>query len=730
MGGGGFEPLCQVDATYRKKYASQVGDVRHTFESSLASGLPAVAKVILKDKAQNKSYRPDKILDKDTCPVIGITRAGVLLTSVTSSGLDNLESRILHAETKEAIAHLSTLQDIQPYAECDALASDLRDKRSPQQSTPLKVKLFRHGNQQVDAKLEQAFRAYAKQAGVSSFKAVQYGQHLKIYRCSNTTPDTASRLARFVGTQSVSNMPTLSLVRTAARVIEPVTTQHFMPPDHDKEYPVVGIFDSGTDPNNSLLQQWIVDRMDCHPLAAQDNSHGSFVAGLIANGRHLNNGDLRFPTASAKMVDVVVFNSSGKAEESDVIMHIEDAIKRFPDVHVWNMSLALSQSCDDDAISDFGAALDDFRVQYGVLFVTAAGNISDKPYRRWPVVPAYEGQDRLAPPGDSVHCLTVGGLAHLDNDRTCARRENPSPFSRRGPGLGGLIKPELVHYSGNCDEDGNFVQTGIISVDGQCNLAEDIGVSFGTPLVTALAGGVDAELRISPDAGGASLVKAMIVHSAFVNNYPIRSEDIEYIGLGRPPDLEDILNCRESAATVIFQVPVERTPRFYKHPFAMPSCLSKSGFLKCEVFMTLAYDPPLDKAFGIEYCRRNITASLGFLEIDEETGSEVYGGREISPAPHDLRQRYPDDLAEQGLGWSPLKFYYRKFMRTPAGRKWRLSVNVLNRAEHADEEPIPIHLLVTVRSADPNDQVYTELVREMNALGWIVQNLAIRSQVV
>jgi hypothetical protein len=727
--GGGFEPLCTVNDDYRHKYAEQVQHVRESFRPSLATGLPAVAKIVLKDSAQKKSYRPTEILNKDTCPVIGVTRAGVLLASVTSEGLDNLESRILTADSKDAISHLSTLQEIEPFSEDDSLSRDLRKQDDPNAAIPsLKVKLFRHGDSRANARLEGAFERYAQESGVQVLQAVRYGRSMKVYKCTNTTAQTARRLARFVGAQSVSRMPTVRLVRTASRHLEPITSGNFPPPDPHVEYPVVGIFDTGTDRSNTLLQEWVVGRLDCHPAVTQDNSHGSFVAGLIANSRHLNNGDFRFPTASAKIVDVVVFNDSYESEEADLLMFIEDGLKAFPDVHVWNLSLAGDDPCNDDMISDFGSTLDDLQAQYGVLFVAAAGNISSMPYRRWPVDPAYAVQDRMAPPGDSVRSITVGGLAHLENDRTCARRENPSPFSRRGPGLGGSIKPELSHYSGNCDESGNFLQTGIISVNGERQLAEDIGVSFGTPLVTVVAGGIDAELRGGSESGVSSLVKAMMVHSAFVANHPISADDIEYTGIGRPPDVGDILNCRESAATIVFQVPVERVPRFYKHPFPMPPCLVKDGILKCEVFMTLLYDPPLDRSFGIEYCRRNVIASLGFLDFDEDTGVEKYSGRQVHPSPKNLRQRYPNDLADLGLEWSPLKLYYRKFTRTAAGRRWRLSVRVLNRAECHDEEPIPVHLLVTIRSPDPDDPVYTEMVREMNAQGWIVQNLAIRSQ--
>jgi len=727
--GGGFDPLCEVDDDYRSHYVSQVDEVRSTFQSSLAEGIPAVAKVVLKDKAKSKSYRPDEILNEDTCPIIGVTRAGTLLTSVTTKGLDKLESKIRDATTKTSVAHLSTLETISPFTESDALSNELKQETDGEErENSLKIKLFRHGNKQADATLDAAFEAYAKENGMTGIAPVRYGNSTKVYRCAAGTVSTASKIASFAGTQSVSKMPIVRLVRTASRQLGPVTVENFPAPELDIEYPVVGIFDTGTDPNNKLLQDWVVGRMDCHPMVAQDNTHGSFVAGLMANGRHLNNGDLRFPDSSAKIVDIVVFNNSYEVEESDLIMFIEDALVQFPEVRIWNLSLASSEPCSDDQISDFGATLDEFRSTYGVLFVTAAGNMSSPPYRRWPVETHFVGQDRLAPPGDSVCGLTVGGLAHLDNEKTCVKKEQVSPFSRRGPGLGGQPKPELSHYSGNCDEQGNCMQTGIISMNAQAELIEDIGVSYGTPLVSAIAGGVESELRVGPDTSSPSLVKAMMVHSAHVQNHPITANDIEYTGVGRPPDVAEIVSCRESAATIVFQIPVERRPRFYKNPFPMPPCLVKNGILKCEVFMTLLYDPPMERSWGIEYCRRNVVASLGFLELDPDTGAEKYKGRQIHPSPDKLRQRYPDDIADIGFDWAPLKLYYRKFSQTQGDKQWRLSLTVRNRAECLDEEPMPATLIVTVKSPDENDQVYTEMVQGMNALGWVVQNLELRSR--
>ena len=725
----GFEPLCTVNRQYRATYVRQVDTVRSTFSKPFEQDLPAVAKVTLKEKARSKSYRPQEVFNEDTCPIIGLSGAGGLLASVTPSGLDRLKDRIQTAKSKVAISHLSTLDAIAPYSAEDSYAIE-DEKQINETGTPLRVKLFRHGNPDVDAKLDDAFMAYARTAGVRDVRQVNYGSGTRIFRCSVEDKSVAENLARFVGAQSVCTMPVYNVVRTTARELGPIDSDLFPPPDPEIDYPVVGIFDSGTDPNNELLQRWVVDRYDWRPPEDQDNSHGSFVAGLIANGRNLNSGHLGFPNASAKIVDVVVFDDSLSVEESDLVTFIDDALQRFPHVKVWNLSLALAGiPCAFNRMSELGAALDDMQNAYGVLFVQAAGNIASPPLREWPVESGYSGQDRLAPPADSYRSLTVGGMAHLDNAQTCVRCEEASPFSLKGPGVGAIPKPEVSHYAGNCDSSGNYIQTGIVSIGNNSKVVEDIGVSFATPLVTVVSGNVDHELRIGSDETSAALVKALVVHSAFFTNGPINPDHFEYTGCGRPAEIDDILNCRSSSATVIFQIPVTRRPRFYKHDFPMPECLQDDGVLKCEVFMTLLYDPPLDRQYDLEYCRRTVSASLGVMKWSDKEGKEVYD-RQVEPAPHQLHQRYSKELSDLGLSWSPTKLYYRKFSRarTVASLPWRLSLKVLNRAECTDESPLPVSLIVTVRAQDPEVDVYTEMVRAMEERGWTVSNLELRSR--
>jgi serine protease AprX len=427
-------------------------------------------------------------------------------------------------------------------------------------------------------------------------------------------------------------------------------------------------------------------------------------------------------------VDVVAFDKEGEVSEDELLVAIDSGLERFPEVKVWNLSLGSSDPCGDDSFSEFGTALDERAERRGVLFVIAAGNYSRAPFRTWPPQDGIGEADRICPPADSMRGLTVGSVAHLETASTCVRLGDPSPFSRRGPGPAYVMKPELAFYGGNYDPRGQYVQAGVVSIDGHGHRAENIGTSFANPLASTLAANVEAELRTPSMPRPRPLVKALMVHGAFLRNSPLDVPRFNYTGLGCPPDIAQIINCRQSAATVIFQVPVRAKPDFGKRPFPLPPCLFEPGVgLQCEIFMTLMYEPPLDRNFGVEYCRLNVNATLGTVDIDRKIGKEKYN-REVGPVPKDLSDGYEEELIKHGYKWSPLKLYHRKFSRGPQGKYWRLTLDVLHRSDFESDDEQEVVLIVTIRGRRANMPVYDELVREMDRLGWGAQDLQVRSR--
>jgi serine protease AprX len=729
--GGGTKLMCPVTKALRAELSESLDKIKEHFQKSFESypEIPAVAKVVLREKAHAKSHRPTRVFDEDTCPIIGGDAPGELYVSVNEQGLGEVQARIRTGDTDKLKANISTIQELLPFREEDALDGESPEalaKHAKKKMAPIRLRMFRHQSDAVNAAIDAAAKEIAHDHGVEDIKSLDYGEGVQVFAISGASANAIRAMARFKGTQNVSLFPTYTIFKAAAHVVGSIDDKRFPPPATNAEYGVVGLIDSGTDLANVQLQKYVVAREDIVPRSQQNNEHGTFVGGLIANPRALNNGNRLFPSVQAKIIDIVAIDGTGAIDEFDLITAIDYAIRKYPHVKVWNLSLGQDRPCKNGRFSPLALKLDSIQKKRGVLFVIAAGNYEQLPLAGWPRPDCGE-DDRIGSPADSVRGLTVGSIAHIENQATCVRIDEPSPFTRRGPAPHFYIKPEISHYAGNCDANADCLQSGVVSLRGKNQLAENIGTSFSTAIAANLAANVFRELEPESDVSP-TLVKAMLVHSAFVRSGKPRAEEVKYRGFGSPGDLYDILNCSKSSASIVFHAELTDRRWFDKMDFPMPICLHvpKTG-LRAEVFMTLAYDPPTDARFGIEYCRSNVTASLGTMEINKD-GDEVYRPQ-LTTAPKEIVQGYEDALVKEGFKWSPLKLYYRSFESGPINKRWRLHLEILNRSGVKCKEPQKVVLLVTIRDPTGLAFVYNAMVKEMERLSWGAQNLRIASRV-
>ena len=717
----------------RDALLGQVASVRRYFGDALApSGLPVVARVVLKEDALAKSHRPRSLFSSNTCPIIGAETFGNLLVSVRHAGLARLEAAIGTGQTGAISADLSTVNRIEPYTAEDAVGPfgtegvthRLREERVDR----LKIRLFRHRDPDLDERVLNAFRALASSLGLAAPEALNYLDDIRVFRLRHPAPEHVARLAAFVGTQSVRPFPRFRLV---AQYIPQgaLTAAQFPAPDPQRDYPVVGLIDSGTDPDNPLLQAWVIRRDETDvPRADQDNNHGSFVAGLIANAQVLNHGDTRFPSTQAKLLDVVAMPRDGVAvSEDDLLQAIHRAVMTHPDVKVWNLSISLvSDVCRNEAFSDFAVALDALQERYDVTIVTCAGNYVTPPLRGWPAQPHELGEtDRVHPPGDSIHAVTVGSLAHRDHSKSRVRAGEPSPFSRRGPGAAHLPKPEVCHYGGNCDGEGNCQQIGVLSVASHSMVAEAVGTSFSTPLVASILANVRAGIA---EPTSRNLAKALLIHSAALASEPIISSEIHYRGFGVPGEITDVLTCAPWQATLIFEpeIPANRKV-FSKLDFPIPACFRREDQrVAGEFLMTLVYDPPRDALAGAEYCRVNVDVSLGTYDVGPNGMPSQQ--KQIPLQPTNYTELFEKYQVLYGFKWSPVKVFRRTLHRT-SGTRWRLEMRLLYRDEREAAEPQRAALVVTMFDPKRQKPVYDDVVTAMNRAGWVTQDLRIDERI-
>jgi len=723
-----------VDRELRSLWIEEVYGVEKAFQKSFQLfDVAGVAKVTLRDEALAKSYRPTQILNPRTCPIIGVRGFGELLVSVSPEGLRRLRKKIDSVKSKQGVADLSTIKAIEPYSVEDAVGDeeDLEElEEASADEEGLKIRLFHHHDKDLDRSILETFQRVCRKAGVKQVEPLPYSSRMSFFRVRDLPPSGVEALSGYVGLQSFSAFPEFEFVRASATPIHSVEESNFPGPEPGVEYPVIGMIDGGTAKDDPFLKPWVVKRRSHLADSDWDPSHGSFVAGLAIHGRRLNN-DQRFPGEPVRLVDVAALPRKGTLSEPHLIQAIQQALRKCPEVRYWNLSLNnTARCCDDDTFSDLAKVLDELQDEHNVTFVVPVGNPdpTEHWYRPWPADGQLGERDRICSPADSVRAVSVASIAHQDRPDWQVKRGEPSPFSRRGPGPSALPKPELGHYGGNCDRRGSYSQTGVRSLDGRGNVAEDIGTSFATPLVTNVLANIHSRLHDNPNR---TLVRALALHSAAFRGDKIDPEELRYRGFGIPGDIDDILYSTPWAATLIIESSVAPRTVVEKHPFPIPSCLRtadnrvRAGFL-----LSLVYDPPLNPDGGVEYCQTNLDASLRPYDIDPMTGKAKQASR-IPPDPKDLGKGFEKERIELGFKWSPVKLYRKVFPKGVQGDQWRLQVSALHRAEY--QAPAgweqPFSLVVTVFDPDRARPVNDEMIAAMIQSGWQTQDLQVDQRV-
>ena len=222
------------------------------------------------------------------------------------------------------------------------------------------------------------------------------------------------------------------------------------------------------------------------------------------------------------------------------------AVERFyngpPNTRIFNHSINANAYCRTRYMSAWAAEIDLLSSVYDILIVQSAGNLQTvgvNPYlgikdhldagRDYPAYLSHPST-RIANPGQSLQALTVGSVSYgsfSDGDwRTFApAADYPSAFSRSGPGIWNVIKPEVVEYGGDetCTNNSPVdVRPGGIPAacpqlvrstmfpPGPAHDRDDVGTSFAVPKVARIGAKLHQLFPQEP----ALLYRALIVQSA------------------------------------------------------------------------------------------------------------------------------------------------------------------------------------------------------------------------
>lgn len=603
-----------------KNRAEYLSDSLNTIETIMEkrkdSPVPFSFIARIQEDATAKSKRKDIanfFQVKETSSVIGLTATNKLIVSFDSlSEFGKISERLKDCANNDyAISCITDFEEFLPNVYED------------EESCNYKIKLIDYQNYEQNLVMRRLLEHTLNKKKIE-YNKTDYSEKFYVYKLKNVTNAMLDELKEadiFNALFSVEPMPKYVI---SLDFLEEDDDIPIIKPDSEKNYMTIGILDNGIE-TIPHLKPWIdIERWSPYPESSINPTHGTFVAGIALYGDECE-GKGWVGHKGIKLFDAAVFPDTSKEglDEDELIANIKEAVKLYNEqVKIWNLSISITRPVSDNKFSDFAIALDALQDEYNVLICKSAGNCRNFESSR-PKGRVHEG-------ADSIRSLVVGSFAHKKGTYDYAEINDPSPFSRVGPGPEFIIKPEVSHYGGNAGVDplGNTVTTGVKSFAKDGTLAQGVGTSFSTPRITALAAGIQQELSEDFDP---LLLKALITHSA---SYPREMtvpsiERTKQVGFGLPKSVSEIIYNSPYEATLILRDNLAKGDKIDIMDFPMPQCLIKDGYYTGQVIATLVYEPILDASQGIEYCQSNLDIKFG--SYDEKFERDVSQRHILNP---------------------------------------------------------------------------------------------------
>jgi hypothetical protein len=417
------------------------------------------------------------------------------------------------------------------------------------------------------------------------------------------------------------------------------------PPAPADDAPRVCILDTGIAAGHPLLANNVGHEeaiLTNQSTASDGHGHGTLVGGLAVFGSVRAAYESGTFSSPVMLFSARVLNDNNEFDDQQLVLkQMASAIDTFTkpphNCRVFNISIGTPAPAIDPAHprqTQWAEALDIIAREKKVLIVLAAGNnsasFSNVPAEAEKIITSYpklllEPDARVCDPATAAIPITVGALAEYDAPavrhgsssrnvvRPLAKPDQPSSFTRTGPGLAGAIKPEFIEYGGNVLFDGVAMLHVInpqrpdegVAVMSFANrptaelFAYNIGTSLAAPRVARSAAilwhRLRSQLGHEPDP---NLVRAILAASASV---PQASRDLitsnfnenqicNICGYGRI-DLDYALHSIASQVTLFASASIE-IDKFAIFEVPIPKELKDVEGEKF-IDVALAFDPPV-----------------------------------------------------------------------------------------------------------------------------------------
>lgn len=291
----------------------------------------------------------------------------------------------------------------------------------------------------------------------------------------------------------------------------------------DETSPTICVLDSGIQENHKFLEKAIQRQLSKSFLPSdpstfdgvKNGGHGTRVAGCVLFGNQIpKNGKHQY---IAKLANARVLDQNNSMPKELYPPALMKAVQSHyeKDCKVFQLSINSRKSLQRIHMSDWASTIDQINYETDSLFVISTGNINretkfldiNNPSVKQHLIqgrqyPKYfqEQSSKIANPAQSAFSITVGSICLNDFDdpdwKSFGKLNEPSAFTRRGPGIWGMVKPDVVEYGGDYVQEKNsspnLVTKEITSPETVRSTAgamsaigrDQVGTSFSAPKVT------------------------------------------------------------------------------------------------------------------------------------------------------------------------------------------------------------------------------------------------------
>lgn len=400
---------------------------------------------------------------------------------------------------------------------------------------------------------------------------------------------------------------------------------NLLPPAPDA--PKVCVIDSGIQEEHKLLRP-AIDRENSRCYVPNEQGvadlvggggHGTRVASAILFPKYVpKEGEYQMP---CWIQNARVLDQGRMMNESQFPPQLmQDIVQAFhPNgTKIFNMSINTFAPCRLVHTSAWAAMIDKLSWENDLLFIVSSGNINGRiGFENNPGVEHYlstgrnypdylfERSCRIANPAQSAQAITVGSVCiekyEDENTESFGHFGEPSAFTRTGPGIWGMIKPDIVEFGGDlirnktgtpnlrvvpetCPELARSVLQG-----GPAVSRDDTGTSYAAPKVAHILAKIQ---QIIPNTSSL-MHRALLIQSA---RWPDGMEDsndnlfshLRYLGYGIP-DIDRAIRNSENRITFVGEDSVGPI-QAHVYSVKIPENLRRPGdSFKIRIDITLSY---------------------------------------------------------------------------------------------------------------------------------------------